>query len=400
MLKGKKIIIGISGGIAAYKTPFLIRLFQKAGAEVKVVVTKNALEFVTKSTLETLSQNKIYCDVFSNDNDYTTEHVSLTDWGDLFIVAPATANIIGKFAHGIADDALSTSLIAFNKSLFFAPSMNAKMFENFAVQQNIDFLKKNNVKIIEPVEGFLACGTEGKGRMEEPENIFSFIQNYLKKKGPLSGKKALVTAGPTYEKIDPVRFIGNFSSGLMGYSVAEELAEKGADVTLVSGPSELSLLDPDIKKIDVVSAEEMYNAVIKVSDKSDIIIMAAAVADFTPVHSAKSKIKKTGDPAPIQLKLTKDILASVGGKKRKGQVLVGFALETENEFKNASKKLNTKNLDFIVLNTLKDKGAGFGTHTNKVTFVEAENKITKFDLKPKTMVAKDIVSKIIQILKK
>lgn len=400
MLKGKKIIIGISGGIAAYKTLFLIRLFKKAGAEVRVVVTKNALEFVTKATLETLSQNKIYCDVFSNDNDYTPEHVSLTDWGDLFIVAPATANIIGKFAHGIADDALSTSLLAFNKSLFFAPSMNDKMFTNFAVQKNIEFLKKNNIIIIEPAEGFLACGSEGMGRMEEPETILYFIQNFLKKKEPLAGKKALVTAGPTYEAIDPVRYIGNFSSGLMGYSVAEELAEKGAEVTLVSGPSKLPLLNPDIKKINVVSAEEMYNAVIKVTEQSDIIIMAAAVADFTPVHSAKSKIKKSDTLAAIQLKPTKDILASVGKNKRRNQVLVGFALETDNEIENASKKLNTKNLDFIVLNTLKDKGAGFGTSSNKVTFIEAKNKITKFDMKPKVMVAKDIVDKIIQILKK
>lgn len=399
MLQGKKIIIGISGGIAAYKIPFLIRLFKKAGAEVKVVVTQNALEFVTRTTLETLSQNKICSGLFGSDNDYSTEHVSVSDWGDLFIVAPATANIIGKFANGIADDALSTTLLAFNKDMFFAPAMNDKMFMNPAVQKNIKALKAQGVKMIDPAEGFLACGTEGKGRMEDPAKIFSFVEKELKKKEPLTGKKALVTAGPTYESIDPVRFIGNHSSGHMGFSIAEELASKGADVILVSGPTGL-IANHGIKKIDITTADEMFNSVMKEYRQSDIIVMAAAVADFTPVTPVKTKIKKTNSPLTIQLKPTKDILAALGKNKRRGQILVGFALETDNELENASKKLHTKNLDFIVLNSLKDKGAGFGTATNKVTIVERNNKITNFELKPKTSVAKDITEKIIQVLKK
>jgi phosphopantothenoylcysteine decarboxylase / phosphopantothenate---cysteine ligase len=400
MLQGKKIIIGISGGIAAYKTPVLIRLFKKAGAEVRVIATQNAFEFVTRATLETVSQNKVYSEVFSSGNDYTTEHVSVTDWGDIFIVAPATANIIGKYANGIADDALSTSLIAFDKPVFIAPSMNDKMFRNPAVQNNIEILKKQHVNCIEPAEGFLACGTEGKGRMEEPETIFSCVERFLKKKAPLAGKKVIVTAGPTYEAIDPVRFIGNFSSGLMGFSVAEHIAGQGAEVTLIAGPTKLSQANSSINRIDVTSADDMYNAVMKHYLKADIIVMAAAVADFTLVHSSKIKIKKTDNINSVQLKPTKDILAALGEKKQKNQVLVGFALETNDEINNALKKLHTKNLDFIVLNSLNDKGAGFGTHTNKVTFVERKNKITKFELKSKELVAKDIVEKIIQIVKK
>ena len=400
MLKGKKIIIGISGGIAAYKTPYLIRLFRKAGAEVKVVVTKNALEFVTKTTLETLSQNKLYSNVFGENNDYSTEHVSISDWGDIFVVAPATANIIGKFANGIADDALSTSLLAFYKTVYIAPAMNDKMYQVASVRENISFLKKNNIKFIEPREGFLACGAEGKGRMEEPENIFSIIENDLSVKKVMSGKKVLITAGPTYEAIDPVRFIGNHSSGLMGYSIAEECADKGAEVTLISGPSKLSVENNSINKINITSAEEMFQAVTKHSAKADIIVMAAAVADFTPYNVAGTKIKKNESSLSVQLKPTKDILLHLGEKKRKNQVLVGFALETNDALENAKKKLNTKNLDFIVLNTLQDKGAGFGTNTNKITIVERNNKITKFELKPKTDVAKDIVNKIIQLIKK
>lgn len=400
MLKGKKIIIGISGGIAAYKTPFLIRLFIKAGAEVRIIATKNAFEFVTRATLETLSQNKIYSEVFSTENDYTTEHVSLTDWGDIFVVAPATANIIGKFASGIADDALSTALLAFEKTVFIAPSMNDKMFRNFSVQKNIAFLKKQNVLLIEPVEGFLACGTEGKGRMEEPEKIFEFISQELKKKGPLKGKKALVTAGPTYEAIDPVRFIGNFSSGLMGYSLAEALARSGAEVTLISGPTKLTTENTDIFTINVVSAKEMHTQVMKFAGKADILIMAAAVADFTPAMKSKSKIKKAGSDFSIKLSPTTDILDELGKCKRRNQLLVGFALETDNEIENARKKLNNKNLDFIVLNTLKDKGAGFGHETNKITIVEPNNKLTKFELKHKSRVAVDIVDKIIKKIPK
>ncbi|NTW31495.1 MAG: bifunctional phosphopantothenoylcysteine decarboxylase/phosphopantothenate--cysteine ligase CoaBC [Bacteroidetes bacterium] len=398
MLKGKHIILGISGGIAAYKSAILTRLFKKAGAEVKIVTTQNALKFVTKVTLETLSENKLYYEVFSDENDYSTEHVSLTDWGDIFVVAPATANIIGKFANGIADDALSTSLMAFNKKIYLAPSMNCKMLNNFAVQKNLDYLKKNNIHIIEAAKGFLACGYEGEGRMEEPENILSFILNDLKKKALLIGKTALVTAGPTYEAIDPVRFIGNHSSGLMGFAIAEELAQQGAKVTLITGPNNLSIHNINIKKIDVVSAENMYKECIKEFEKADITIMAAAVADYTPEIIADQKIKKTGAELIIKLKPSKDILSELGKKKRKNQLLVGFALETNNEIENARKKLKNKNLDFIVLNSLQDKGAGFKHSTNKITIIDCNKNITEFILKDKVEVAKDIVGKIIEML--
>ncbi|MGD0711393.1 MAG: bifunctional phosphopantothenoylcysteine decarboxylase/phosphopantothenate--cysteine ligase CoaBC [Bacteroidales bacterium] len=396
MLKGKRVILGISGGIAAYKSAVLIRLLVKAGAEVKVIATNHALEFITQLILETLSQNKLYYNLFSDENDFSTEHVSISDWGDIFIVAPATANIIGKLANGIADDALSTSLLAFNKKIFVAPSMNCKMFENFAVQKNLCFLKDNGIIIIEPSEGYLACGYEGKGRMEEPENIISFVEKELKKKAKLRGKKALVTAGPTYEAIDPVRFIGNHSTGLMGFSVAEELAENGADVILISGPTKLNLANYTIKRIDVISADDMYKACMKEFTNADIIIMSAAVADYCPAETSSKKIKKEGSEFTLHLKPTKDILSEFGKNKRKNQVFVGFALETDNEIEHAKKKLHTKNLDFIVMNTLKDKGAGFGYSTNKITIIDKSNEITTFGLKGKTEVAKDIVKKIIE----
>lgn len=396
MLKGKRVILGISGGIAAYKSAVLIRLLVKAGAEVKVIATKHALEFITKVSLETLSQNKLYSNLFADENDYSTEHISVSDWGDIFVVAPATANIIGKFANGIADDALSTSLLAFDKKIFLAPSMNCKMFENFAVQKNLEYLKDNGIIIIEPPEGYLACGYEGKGRMEEPESIVSFVEKELKKKAKLIGKKALVTAGPTYEAIDPVRFIGNHSSGLMGFSIAEELANNGADVVLISGPTKISLTNNSIKRVDVTSAEDMHKACIKEYPNADIIVMSAAVADYSPAETSYKKIKKEGSEIILRLKPTKDILSDLGKKKSKTQLLVGFALETDNEIEHAKKKLHTKNLDFIVMNTLKDKGAGFGHSTNKITIIDKKNKITTFELKEKTEVAKDIVNKIIE----
>ena len=396
MLKGKRIILGISGGIAAYKSAILIRLLIKSGAEVKVVATQNALKFITRITLETLSKNKLYCELFSDNNDYSTEHISISDWGDIFIVAPATANIIGKLANGIADDALSTTLLAFNKKIYIAPSMNSKMFDHFAVQKNLKYLKANDIEIIQPAEGFLACGYEGSGRLEEPENIISFIEKDLKKKAKLSGKKVLVTAGPTYEAIDPVRFIGNNSSGLMGFAIAEKMAESGADVTLICGPNKLETVNNNIKRIDIISAEEMYQACKKEFKKTDIAVMAAAVSDFTPDIVAKEKIKKSGEELVLKLKPTKDILSELGKNKCQDQLLVGFALETNNEIDNAKKKLNNKNLDLIVLNSLKDKGAGFGFNTNKITIIDRENKITTFELKEKSEVAIDIVEKIIK----
>jgi phosphopantothenoylcysteine decarboxylase/phosphopantothenate--cysteine ligase len=401
MLNGKNILIGISGGIAAYKSVFLIRLLRKEGATVKVVVTKNALNFVTLLTLETISGNKVYSDVFHSPELYSTEHISITDWADLFIVAPATANIIGKLSNGIADDALSTSLLAFNKPLFIAPAMNCKMVDHFSVIKNMAFLSENGVHIIEPPFGELACGYEGKGRMEEPEKIVALISDFLKKKTSLLGKTALVTAGGTKEAIDPVRYIGNHSSGLMGFAIATELAERGAGVTLISGPSHLSLLHKSIKRIDVVSAADMHKACLNHFPKSDITVMAAAVADFTPLQAQKNKIKKkNSDDFTIKLKHTTDILTELGKQKKKKQLLVGFALETNNEIENAVRKLNEKNLDLIVLNSLKDKGAGFGSSTNKITIIYKNKHILRYGLKTKKEAASDIVNNIELLIRK
>lgn len=392
MLNGKKIIIGISGGIAAYKSAILIRLFKKAGAEIRVVTSANALEFITRVTLESLSENKVYDQVFGDQNDYTTEHVSLTDWGDAFVLAPATANIIGKLAGGIADDALSTSLLAFDKQLIVAPAMNCKMYDHFAVQKNINFLKQNGVHIIEPAEGYLACGYEGRGRMQEPETIFRYVESLFDNpKKTLSGKNILISAGPTQEAIDPVRYIGNRSSGKMGYALAEELAFRGAHVNLVSGPVSITTNHPGVNIVKVVNAEQMYNESIKLFANSDAAMMAAAVADFRPEHISTQKIKKSNNPKYIEVKLvpTKDILATMAAQK-KHQVLVGFALETENETANAKKKLNDKNLDFIVLNSLNDSGAGFGHDTNKITIINNKQEVFRYPLKNKKAVASDI----------
>jgi len=399
MLKSRNIIVGISGGIAAYKSAYLVRQLVNAGANVKVVMTANAQQFVTKMTFETLSKNPVYFDVFDKVNDYFTEHISITDWADILIVAPATANIIGKYANGIADDALSTTLLAFNKTVFIAPAMNCKMYENFAVQNNISFLKKEGVQFIDPAYGDLACGYNGKGRMVEPDKIVEIISAFLKKKAPLKGKKILITAGPTYEAIDPVRFIGNHSSGKMGYAIAEVAYNMGAEVTLISGPTALKIHD-GIRRIDIISAEQMYQACTKNFIKSDITIMSAAIADYTPEYISDKKIKKSKtDNFSLPLKPTKDILKSLGDKKTKSQVLVGFALETEDLIANAKIKLHNKNLDFIVCNTLKDKGAGFGTETNKISIIEKSGKMINFDLKTKKEVARDILEHLAKTIK-
>lgn len=383
--------MGITGGIAAYKAAFLIRLFKKADAQVKVVCTQHALEFITRVTLESLSENRLYDAVFAEQNDYTTEHVALTDWGDVFVVAPATANIIGKLAGGIADDALSTSLLAFNRQVFMAPAMNCKMYEHFAVQKNLAFLKSQGVHIISPAEGFLACGYEGRGRMEEPETIFAIVDAYFAaEESPLKGKKILVTAGPTHESIDPVRYIGNHSTGKMGYAIASELLRRGANVTLVSGPSNLSAHDM-IDFVPVKTAQEMFDACMSIFPETDATIMAAAVADYTPETISKHKIKKeqNEDALQLMLKPTPDILRQLGKIKQK-QVLGGFALETDNEEDNAIRKIKSKNLDFIVLNSLRDAGAGFSVETNKITIIDNKHQITRYPLKNKTEVAADI----------
>lgn len=395
MLKGKKIIVGISGGIAAYKAPLLVRMLVKEGAEVKCVVTEHALRFVTVLTLETVSQNKVYSDLFAPANDHTTEHISLKDWGDAMVVAPATANVIGKLASGIGDDALSTLLLSFRKPLFLCPAMNTQMLECPSVQRNLGSLRGEGVHIIEPTSGELACGTVGKGRMEEPEEIVRRMEQAL---NPTPGRRVLVTAGPTYERIDSVRFVGNFSTGKMGFAVAEELAERGMEVVLVAGPTSLSTSHPLIRRIDVESAQQMYDACIGEFPRCDAAVLTAAVADFRPEHAADIKIKKQEGQEGLTLHLVQnpDILATLGAMKTEGQRLVGFALETNDEVAHAQAKLEKKNLDFIVLNSLRDKGAGFGCDTNKVTFLHRDGRVEEGSLKSKRAVAKDIADRLFE----
>lgn len=394
----RHIVIGITGGIAAYKTMTLIRLFKKNGYEVKVVATPHAMEFVTRTTIETLSQNPLYVDLFDHGKPYDVQHIALADWADALVVAPATANIIGKYAHGIADDLLSTILLACQKPVFIAPAMNDKMYEEPSVQQNITLLQQKGCMIISPNSGSLACGTSGTGRMEEPEEIYQDVVQYLQKPQPLSGKHVMITAGPTYEPIDPVRFVGNRSSGLMGFALAETAAEMGAQVTLVTGPTHLHCQHPNIQRVDVETAEEMYQQCMLVQAQQDIMIMAAAVADYTPADPAPEKIKKKDDQLQLQLTKTKDILASIGKLKRDDQLLVGFALETEHERENALKKLHNKNADMIVLNSLRDKGAGFGTPTNKVLMITKDEQTFESELKSKADIAHDILQVVCNML--
>lgn len=398
MLKDKHILLGISGGIAAYKTPELIRLFVKAGAQVRVVATKNALEFVTELTLQTVSKNEVYTDTFAKQNEYSTEHIALNDWADVLLVAPATANILGKFASGIGDDALSTSFLAFNKPVFAAPAMNTKMFNNAAVQNNMDLLKKRGIQFIEPTEGVLACGDYGKGRMADPESIFNRIYQHVQKSQSLLGQKILITAGPTYEKIDPVRFIGNFSTGKMGFALAEACASRGAEVILVSGPVSQKTIHPNIHRMDVVGADEMYRATVESFANVNAAILCAAVADFTPETVFDSKKKRGEDDLIVRLKPTKDIAEALGKSKKKGQVLVGFALETDNELVHATSKLKRKNLDFIVLNSLNTPGAGFMHDTNQITIIQQNGETETYPLKSKTEVAYDIINALEKLL--
>lgn len=391
----KNIVIGITGGIAAYKSLFLIRLFKAHNYNVKVITTQSALQFVTPLTIETLSQNKLYCNLFE-EHEVNVEHISLADWADAAVVAPATANIIGKLANGIADDALSTFLLAFDKKLFVAPAMNHKMYAHPAVRKNLQILQERNTQIIEAQKGFLACGCEGTGRMEEPEQIFNIIHRTLTQKQIWEGVNVMVSAGPTYEPIDPVRFIGNHSSGLMGFALAQTLAEQGAKVTLVTGPTQLATPTPSIHRIDVKTAAEMFDACTQNAINKQLVIMAAAVADYTPTTIAPEKIKKTEENWSIAVTKTKDILFHLGQNKPQGQCLVGFALETENELENAQKKLQNKNADFIVLNSMKDSGAGFNTPTNLVTILSPNGIVMNGELKSKKEVAADIVQTIYQ----
>lgn len=392
-LKGKHIILGVTGGIAAYKVAILVRLLVKSGAEVRVVMTPMAKQFITPLTLATLSKNPILVDFFKPENGDWNSHVDLGLWADLYIVAPATANTIGKMANGIADNLLLTTYFSARCPVMVVPAMDLDMYAHAATHKNIDTLRTFGNIIIEPTSGELASGLDGKGRMEEPEKIFEAAHALLHKKD-LLGKKILVTAGPTFEAIDPVRFIGNHSSGKMGYAVAEELYLRGAEVTLVSGPVDIQPKYKGIKLLHTTSALAMYTACTNCFAEMDAAILAAAVADFTPTDPLDSKIKREKDNLTIELIPTKDIAASLGNLKRKNQLLVGFALETNNELENAKSKLIRKNLDFIVLNSLNDAGAGFRVDTNIVTFVDKDNIISKTDLKSKTDIATDIVNKL------
>lgn len=398
MLNGKKIVLGITGSIAAYKSCLIIRELIKKGAEVQVVITPAGKEFITPITLSALTHKPVISEFFSQRDGTWNSHVDLGLWADAMVIAPATASTIGKMANGIADNMLITTYLSMKAPVFIAPAMDLDMFAHPSTQKNLRTLQDYGNHIIEPGTGFLASTLEGKGRMEEPVNIVARLEEYFSKqeKKDLLGKKILITAGPTYEKIDPVRFIGNYSSGKMGLALAEECASQGADVELVCGPvsAKMSRDYPNIHRTDVESAQEMYEACKAIYPTMDAGILCAAVADFTPETVADQKIKRTGDDMIIRLKPNPDIAASLGKMKRAEQKLVGFALETNNEESNAQDKLKKKNFDFIVLNSLRDKGAGFKTDTNKISIISAEGR-KDFPLKSKVDAARDIVDEMV-----
>ena len=397
VLSGKKILLGVSGGIAAYKTANLVRLFIKAGAQVQVVMSPASLHFVTPLTLATLSKNPVYSTFYNEEegNGEWNNHVELGLWADLMLVAPATANTLSKMANGNCDNLLIATYLSAKCPVYFAPAMDLDMYKHPSTLDSFHKLKSFGNIIIPAESGELASGLSGEGRMAEPENIVSFLERDLLEKLPLKGKKILITAGPTYEAIDPVRFIGNHSSGKMGFDIANEAANKGAEVILVTGPTHLNVQNSAIKLIRVISAQEMYDACHEFYDSVDVAIAAAAVADYRPKNVANQKIKKNDTTFSIELEKTKDILASLGEKK-KNQYLIGFALETENEIEHAKQKIQKKNLDLIVLNSLNDEGAGFGKATNKVTFISKDFTIEPKELKSKEAVAQDIINKVIQ----
>jgi phosphopantothenoylcysteine decarboxylase/phosphopantothenate--cysteine ligase len=399
ILSGKNILLGITAGIAAYKSAYLVRLFVTAGAQVKVVMTPSSKEFVTPLTLSTLSNNEVYSSFVNEDeeNSQWNSHVELGLWADIFVIAPATANTMSKMANGICDNLLLACYLSAKCPVYYAPAMDLDMYKHPTTQATFKKLDSFGNIQIPAQHGELASGLVGKGRMAEPEDILSFIEKDIMKSLPLRGKKILITAGPTYEAIDPVRFIGNHSSGKMGYALADVAANLGAEVILISGPSSQPMDNPYIKLIRIVSAKEMYDVSHTYFGDCDVAILSAAVADYRPKAIASQKIKKEDDTLLIQLEKTDDILASLGKLKDK-QFLVGFALETENELENAKRKLNKKNLDLIVLNSLNDPGAGFRTNTNKVTLITRDNKVIPFTVKPKTEVANDILQHIIQQL--
>ena len=404
MLEGKKVLLGVCGSIAVYKSAYLLRLLVKMGASVKVVMTPYAGKFVSALAFSTLSKNPVLSD-FTNDDETWNSHVELGLWADVLLIAPATANTISKMANGACDNLLTAVYLSARCPVLLAPAMDLDMWQHPSVQQNIKQLSSYSNHIIPVEEGELASGLTGEGRMAEPEHIISYLEDFFSKEkkspevsGRLNGKRALVTAGPTIEAIDPVRYISNHSSGKMGIAIANALQAEGAEVLMIKGPTTAVINNSGIKVIDVRSAADMYEACMKAFDNVDITVMAAAVADYTPVEVAVSKVKKKEDDLNIPLKKTKDILQELGRRKKDGTILVGFALETDDELNHAREKLKKKNLDVIVLNSLKDKGAGFSYDTNKITIIDKYNNISNFELKPKEQVARDIIEKIIGLL--
>lgn len=398
MLQGKKIVLGITGSIAAYKACYLIRGLIKQGAEVQVVITPSGKEFITPLTLSTLTGKPVVSEFFDRRDGSWHSHVQLGLWADAMVIAPASASTIGKMANGVADNMLITTYLSMKAPVFVAPAMDLDMYAHPSTQKNLETLRSYGNHIIEPGTGFLASNLEGKGRMEEPEIIIEVLDRFFTTKSDLQGKRVLITAGPTYEKLDPVRFIGNYSSGKMGIAIAEECAERGAQVELVCGPVNIKTNHHNINRTDVESAEQMYQTATKLFPDIDAAILCAAVADFTPASVADNKIKREGNKLMLELTPTKDIAKALGQMKKQNQVMVGFALETNDEENHAKEKLQKKNLDFIVLNSLQDEGAGFQHNTNKVTFIDKDGK-TRFPLKSKRDVAKDIVNKLVTIIK-
>ena len=396
MLNGKKIILGVSGGIAAYKTVILARLLVKSGAEVQVIMTPNAKEFITPLTMSTITSKPVISDFFTANTGEWHSHVNLGLWADAMVVAPATASTIAKMAHGVADNMLITTYLSSKSPIFVAPAMDLDMMRHPTTVHNLELLKSYGNHVIEPTEGELASHLVGKGRMEEPENILKVLSDYFATTEDMAGRRVLITAGPTVENIDPVRFISNHSSGKMGYAIAEECANRGAKVTLVSGPVSLSTANERITVVPVTTAIEMHESVMARCEESDVVVLCAAVADYRAEQVCDKKMKR-GSTNTLTIKLVEnpDIAKAVGAKRHDGQILVGFALETDNEEEHARAKLEKKNLDMIVLNSLQDKGAGFGTDTNKVKILERNGAINAYECKSKKMVAKDIVDIVV-----
>ncbi|MDR6197072.1 bifunctional phosphopantothenoylcysteine decarboxylase/phosphopantothenate--cysteine ligase CoaBC [Siphonobacter sp. SORGH_AS_0500] len=395
MLAGKRVLLGVSGSIAAYKIASLVRLLIKAGAEVQVVMTQAATEFITPLTLSTLSKRPVYSQFVSNPETGTwTNHVDLGLWADVMLIAPATAHTLAKAAHAQADDLLSAVYLSARCPVYWAPAMDLDMYQHPATKENLRRLESFGNRMIQAGYGELASGLTGEGRMAEPEELLSILEKHFQQDSPWKGKKVLLTAGPTQEAIDPVRYISNHSTGKMGYALAEALAEAGALVTLVSGPTHLLIKNPTIRKIDVRSAGQMYEAAQRAFPEQDVTILAAAVADYTPSVVASEKIKKKEAIFNIELRKTVDIAATLGSQKKPGQLLIGFALETNNEVENATQKLLKKNLDLIVLNSLQNAGAGFGHDTNQISIIDRQQRLLSYELKSKTAVATDILEAI------